>query len=146
MKIENKLKNNLNTVRASSKKLLKVNGNKSNFLEELEKVHGQQIKGRLDELLDLIDEQGDRLSKHRTFKELVRYKKMIRKFIGEATEKMYNVEENYSPIQGKIHTIVKSVDSSLEDLTKMILKDQTDQLDILAKLDEVRGMLLDLYR
>ncbi|TDX51307.1 YaaR family protein [Orenia marismortui] len=146
MKIENKLKNNLNTVRASNKKLLKVNGSKSNFLEELEKVHGQQIKGRLDELLDLIDEQGDRLSKHRTFKELVRYKKMIRKFIGEATEKMYNVEENYSPIQGKIHTIVKSVDNSLEDLTKMILKDQTDQLDILAKLDEVRGMLLDLYR
>lgn len=146
MKIENKLKSNLNTVRTPESKINKVNGNKNGFLDQLTKVHGEQITAKLDELLGMIDEQGGRLSKHRTFKELIRYKKMIKKFAKETVGKMYNVQEDYSPLQGKMHTIVKSVDKSLEDLTKMIVDDQTPQLDILGKLDEIRGMLVDLYR
>jgi len=146
MKIDNKLKSNVNTARASGSQVTKINGKKTDFLEELTKVHGVQIKGKLDELLEMIDQQGDRLNKHRTFRELIRYKKMVKQFVKETVGQMYNVQEDYSPMQGKIHTIVKSVDESLEDLTKMILDEQASQLDILGKLDEVRGMLVDLYR
>ncbi|OCL25793.1 hypothetical protein U472_15855 [Orenia metallireducens] len=146
MKIDNKLKSNVNTARASGSKMTRIDGRKTDFLEELTKMHGVQIKGKLDELLEMIDQQGDRLNKHRTFRELIRYKKMVKQFVKEAIGQMYNVQEDYSPMQGKIHTIVKSVDESLEDLTKMILDKQASQLDILGKLDEVRGMLVDLYR
>jgi hypothetical protein len=146
MKIDNKLKSNVNTARASGSKMTRIDGRKTDFLEELTKMHGVQIKGKLDELLEMIDQQGDRLNKHRTFRELIRYKKMVKQFVKEAIGQMYNVQEDYSPMQGKIHTIVKSVDESLEDLTKMVLDKQASQLDILGKLDEVRGMLVDLYR
>ncbi|PRX26443.1 hypothetical protein BX659_12033 [Orenia metallireducens] len=146
MKIDNKLKSNVNTARASGSQVRKIEGRKTDFLEELTKVHGVQIKGKLDELLEMIDQQGERLNKHRTFRELIRYKKMVKQFVKETVGQMYDVQEDYSPMQGKVHTIVKSVDKSLEDLTKMILDEQSSQLDILGKLDEVRGMLVDLYR
>ncbi|MGM0502188.1 MAG: YaaR family protein, partial [Bacillota bacterium] len=82
----------------------------------------------------------------RTFNELLKYKNMVKNFVEEAVGKMYEVKDEYSPTQGKVHNIVKSVDNSLEDLTAMIVEDQGTQLDILDKLDEVRGMLIDLYR
>ncbi|GAB6099721.1 YaaR family protein [Halanaerocella petrolearia] len=130
----------------ASKQINRVEGKNITFLEELKQAHGEQVKAKLDELLDVIGKQGQRLAEHRTFKDLVKYKKMVKKFVNEAVEKMYQVEEDYSPSQGKVQTIVKSVDASLEELTEMIVDDQSAQLEILAQLDEVRGLLIDLYR
>ncbi|AGB40081.1 hypothetical protein Halha_0060 [Halobacteroides halobius DSM 5150] len=146
MKIENKTKGNFRNSVAASKRINQVQDKNTTFLEELKQVHGEQVKAKLDDLLGMIDKQGDKLANHRTFKELIEYKKMVKKFIKEAVEKMYKLKEDYSPQQGKVRTIVKSVDSSLEDLTEMIVDEQSAQLDILAQLDEVRGLLIDLYR
>lgn len=146
MKIENKTEGKVQSKLVSQSELNKVESEKTGFLEELKQVHGEKIKAELDDLLGMIDEQGERLAKHRTFKELIKYKKMVKKFVNEAVEKMYQLKEEYSPSQGKIQTLVKSVDSSLEELTDMILDNQSAQIDILDQIDEVRGLLIDLYR
>ncbi len=146
MKVDNKSKNDLNMLITSKRKVSKSSRRESSFLEELKGAHGEKIKKQLDQLLELIDEQGERLSKKRTFKELIKYKKMIKGFVKEAVSKMYQVKEDYSPLQGKIYTVIKSVDKSLEDLTKMVVDKEEDRLNILGQLDEIRGLLIDLYR
>ncbi|WP_408955277.1 YaaR family protein [Natroniella sp. ANB-PHB2] len=147
MKIQNKLKHELNTVLSTKEnKKIKNTTVKKSFLEELKQVHGEETKARLDQLLDLIDQQGEKLAKHRTFKEFVKYKKMVSSFVEEVVGKMYQVKEDYSPIQGKVYNLVNKVDQSLEELTEMIIDDQSAQLEILDKLDEMRGLLVDLYR
>ncbi|MCK8826704.1 YaaR family protein [Natroniella acetigena] len=147
MKIQNKLKHELNTVLSMKEnKKIKSTTVKKSFLEELKQVHGEETKARLDQLLDLIDQQGEKLAQHRTFKEFVKYKKMVSSFVEEVVSKMYQVKEDYSPIQGKVYNLVNKVDQSLEELTEMIINDQSAQLEILDKLDEMRGLLVDLYR
>ncbi|GAB6138928.1 YaaR family protein [Halanaerobaculum tunisiense] len=147
MKIQNsKAKSQFNKSIGSNQQINQVKGKNITFLEELKQVHGTEAKAKLDELLGLIDKQGEKLAEHRTFKELVKYKKMVQNFVNEAVEKMYQVKEDYSPTQGKVQTIVKSVDGSLEELTNLIVDNQSAQLDILDQLDEVRGLLIDLYR
>ncbi|WP_027339741.1 YaaR family protein [Halonatronum saccharophilum] len=145
MKINNKLKGNINNVFGSNQ-INSVEKKKKAFLEELKGANKNRIIGRLDDLLDQIDQQGERLSNNRTFKELIRYKKLIQSFMEEAIDKMYNLKEDYSPMQGKIHTVVKSVDSSLEELTEVVMDKEVDRLEILEELDEIRGLLVDLYR
>ncbi|KXS45829.1 MULTISPECIES: YaaR family protein [unclassified Candidatus Frackibacter] len=150
MKIQNKLKQDLNQILSKSniKSSDSVKSKKSDFLDTLQEVHGREIKAKLDELLGLIDEQGERLSKKRTFKELVRYKKMVQKFVKEAVEKMYKVKEEYSSYGSgnhKVYTLVEKVDESLEELTRLVLDKQATQMEILDRLDEVRGMLVDIY-
>jgi hypothetical protein len=96
----------------------------------------------------LIDEQGEKLSKKRTFEELVKYKNMIQEFIKEAVEQMYKVKEEYSSYGSgnhKVYTIIEKVDENLEELTELVLSKQSTQLEILDRLDEVRGMLVDIY-
>ena len=145
MKIQNKLKRNLNIPTSKNNNLSKVTEKKDTFLEEFKRIHGEQITSKLDELLELIDEQGEKLSKHRTFDELVRYKKMIGNFVEEAVNKMYHLNEDYSTVKGKLYSLVETVDESLEELTEMVLSEQESQMEILDKLDEIRGLLVDLY-
>jgi uncharacterized protein YaaR (DUF327 family) len=146
IKVDNNTQKKVNTKVGQTKGTNKASEAEKSFLNELKQVHGEKIKAKLDELLTMIDQQGDKLAKHRTFNELLKYKNMVKNFVEEAIEKMYQVKDNYSPTQGKVQSIVKSVDSSLEELTTMIVEDQEAQLDILDQLDEVRGMLIDLYR
>ncbi|MFO7819517.1 MAG: YaaR family protein [Halanaerobacter sp.] len=146
IKVDNKPQNKVNTKVSSSEESAKSASAEKSFLNELKEVHGEKIKAKLDELLSMIDKQGDKLAEHRTFSELLKYKNMVKNFVEEAVEKMYQVKDDYSPTQGKVQSIVKSIDTSLEDITEMIVEEQEPQLDILDELDEVRGMLIDLYR
>jgi uncharacterized protein YaaR (DUF327 family) len=118
MKIKNKTDNSkVRKSITSQSQVKKVQGKEIDFLEELKQVHGEKIKAELDELLGMIDNQGERLAHHRTFRELVKYKKMVKNFVEKAVDKMYNLQEDYNPTQGKVQTLVKSIDSSLEELT-----------------------------
>ena len=42
--------------------------------------------------------------------------------------------------------MVRVVDQKLEELTRLLLARERDNLAIAARLDEIRGLLLDLYR
>lgn len=150
MKIQNDLKKNLNQIlnQSESQASESVKSNENNFLDTLQEVHDANIKEKLDKLLGQIDEQGDKLSHKRTFKELVRYKKMVQQFVKEAVGKMYNVKEEFSTYGSgnhKVYNLVEKVDESLEELTELVLNKQSTQLEILDRIDEVRGMLVDIY-
>lgn len=150
MKIQGESKKKLSQIlpKLKNKASKSIESNKSDFLDTLQEIHSQEVKAKLDELLGLIDEQGKKLSQNRTFEELVKYKKMVQKFIKEAVEKMYQTKEEYSSSGSgnhKVYTLVEKVDETLEELTELVLDKQATQLEILDRLDEVRGMLVDLY-
>ena len=41
--------------------------------------------------------------------------------------------------------MVRTVDDKLEELTRLFLRNQLSGLELVSRLDEIRGMLLDLY-
>lgn len=123
-------------------------GNQVTFGEQMFRVRGDIIKEKLENLLKDITEQGKKLSETLNIKDLKRYKDLIRGFLNEAVNKMYRLREEAGwdrRGRHKIYTVIKSVDQELENLTEMMLTEQKDKVAILAKLDEIRGMLLDIY-
>jgi len=72
----------------------------------------------------------------------------VRQFIGEAVGRMYTLQSQQGWDRSgrqKVYTIIKKVDSTLESLSEDVRQGQERQLDIMAKHDSVRGMLVDLY-
>lgn len=64
------------------------------------------------------------------------------------TEKLYRVKERLSSRatdRQKIYTILEEVDKRLNLLTEEFLAGQSNSLSLVAKMDEIRGMLVDLY-
>ncbi|MGM0471061.1 MAG: YaaR family protein [Bacillota bacterium] len=150
IKVQNDLKKDLNQIlnRSQTNSATSAKQTDPNFLDTLQAVHDSNIKERLDQLLADIDQQGQKLGHQRTFKELVRYKNMVKQFMKEAVDQMYEVKEEYSGYRSgnhKVYNLVEKVDESLEELTDLVLSEQEAQLEILDRLDEIKGMLVDIY-
>jgi len=44
----------------------------------------------------------------------------------------------------RVYGIIRLVDENLDELAKELMKDEKDNLSILGKIGEIRGLLLDI--
>lgn len=103
---------------------------------------------QLEEMLRKIDEQAGRLSRSPTFDELKEYRTLIKNFISAAVGQMYELHTSAGwdrMGRQRAYTTVRKVDRKLEEMAEKIRLGQSEQLDIVASHDAIRGMLVDLY-
>lgn len=120
----------------------------SPFKDELYSAQRKHLNEKLKFLLADIDETGQKLLKIRTVDILATYKDLIKIFLKEVLQNMYLLkEEKHFDPKGKhkVLVMVQNVNKSLEDLVKMVLDKHTDNLTLLEKIGEIKGMLIDLY-
>lgn len=103
---------------------------------------------QLNKLLVDIDSAGRRLAKSRNFSDLSKYKLLVKKFIHEAVEYGMNMKQSRSwDYNGNSRSlkIIEQVDESLVQLADEIISKEDSTIDILAKIGEVKGLLINLY-
>jgi len=108
-----------------------------------EEEHGQTLV----ELLDEVHEVGDELKSAQTLQNIKKYKSAVKAFLTYVVDRMLEVEESQSGVnvlKRKRFTQIKVIDRKLERLAADILQNQAEQLDILGKIDEINGLLVDL--
>jgi uncharacterized protein YaaR (DUF327 family) len=103
----------------------------------------------LHELLDEVHNAGDALSGRPFPPEIKAYREAVRNFVHYVVENSYDTEEQVSGttvLKRKKFTLVRVIDSKLEGMASAILRGQLSQLKILEKLDEIKGLLVDLIQ
>ena len=83
-----------------------------------------------------------------TYNELKSYRTLIKNFVGEAVNRMYQLHSQAGwdrMGRQKVYTTVRKIDRKLEEMAEKIRLGQSEQLDIIASHDAIRGMLVDLY-
>ncbi|MHB9093746.1 MAG: YaaR family protein [Eubacteriales bacterium] len=118
------------------------------FGDQLYKVQRDMVQQKLESLFADIEKQGRSLGESLNLKDLKKYKDLIQKFLDYAVNKMYHLKEQPGwdrKGRYKIYTTIETVNKELEDLTGMLMSDQKDQISILAKVDEIRGLLVDIF-
>ena len=99
------------------------------------------------ELLDEIHQAGERLVEEPTPQQAKAYRDVVRRFLRGVVPGAYDVEEHQSGgniLKRKRFTLVRQIDQKLGRLVAGVLQTQGRQLDILARLEEIDGMLVDL--
>ena len=125
-----------------------VSGTDTSFSAELTDQRGNMTREELEALLKKIDEQGAKLTKTPTYEELRAYRSLVQEFVNEAVANMYELHTSAGwdrMGRQKVYTTVRSIDEELEKMAEHIRLGQSDQLDIVASQDAIRGMLVDLY-
>jgi uncharacterized protein YaaR (DUF327 family) len=133
---------------------------KTFFSELLEKSGGElgplkelaPSEEALTELMDEVHNTGSDLIDRPFHDEIIRYKQAVRNFIHYVVENGYTVEKTKSLVQNpqvrrretKIHVQIRVIDHKLEELAAAILSGQVTQLERLSKIDEIKGLLVDL--
>lgn len=113
------------------------------FAAQLLGAKHQAHEGALASLMAEIDEAGRQLVRHPIRAELARYRALVGRFMREATGKMATAERR-ADRRNRIFVLVQVVDKKLEELTELLVEGQADALALLAKLQEIQGLLVDL--
>ncbi|MBO4846199.1 MAG: YaaR family protein [Lachnospiraceae bacterium] len=122
-----------------------VNGDfKFTLMSHIEEAGLQE---RLTSMMEEITMQGDKLSKHRDIRDMKRYRSLIKDFMNEIVSRSHEFSrENFLDRRGRhrVYGIIRLVDENLDELAKELMKDEQDNLAILGKIGEIRGLLLDI--
>lgn len=117
------------------------------FETQLKRLDNENYEQRLASVLEQINKQGEKLAKFVDIKELKRYKKLISEFLYDAVNNSHKFsKENMLDRRGRHRTyaIITKVNEHVAELTQEVLKDEKDNIKILQKLDDIRGLLLDI--
>ena len=97
-------------------------------------------------MIDDIKKRGSKLITTKTYVDVIMYKKMIKEYLESILKFMYETKKDISFWQTQYFITVDTVDSKLEELTKSLLSDEEGNINIASTIDEIQGMIVDIYR
>lgn len=112
------------------------------FNSQMEKRSEQQLK----EMFDNIKKKGNRLVVTKCYSDVKAYKKMIKEYLESVLSYMYSVKKDISFWQTQYFITVDTIDEKLEELTQKLLSDQKENLGVAATIDDISGLLVDIYK
>jgi uncharacterized protein len=116
--------------------------------ERIGRVSDAALRAEMSFLISEIEEKGKRLYASKGKKEFEEYKAAVKKFMNKIVNGAFKMEEKHgNKRDGKfvVYLTVQKVDEALENLGQLLLAGQQDSMRMLSSLDEIRGMLLDMY-
>lgn len=107
-----------------------------------------ELQTKLASLMQAITEEGEKLAKRRDVKDMKHYRGLVKEFLNEIVTHSHSFSrENYLDRRGRhrVYGIIRLVDENLDQLAQELMKDEKDNLAILNKIGEIRGLLLDIF-
>lgn len=114
----------------------------------ISKIDEEGLKERLNLLFQDITMQGKKISKHTDVKDMKRYRTLIKDFLNEVVNRSHKFSrENFLDRRGRhrVYGIIRLIDKNLDELAAELIKEEKDNITILQKVDEIRGLLLDIF-
>ena len=111
-------------------------------------IEEAELQSRLTSLMEEITMQGDRIAKRKDIRDMRKYRGLIKEFMNEVVSRSHSFSrENFLDRRGRhrVYGIIRLVDENLDQLAQELMKDEKDNLAILNKIGEIRGLLLDIF-
>ena len=110
-------------------------------------IEEKDLQQKLRTMMEDINEQGEKIARHMDIKDMRRYRELVKGFLNEVVSRSHEFSrENFLDRRGRhrVYGIVKLVDKTLDDLAGELVKDEKDHIAIVSRIDDIRGLLLDV--
>jgi uncharacterized protein YaaR (DUF327 family) len=118
------------------------------FSDTLKQHHEQATMQELNRIMEQIQLQADRLSKSMTVRELRQYKLLVKKFLEETARQGIAIKDTKGwdrRGRGKRYKLLEEIDAQLTALADELLENEQGRIDLLQKIGEIRGMLINYF-
>ncbi|MBO8125636.1 MAG: YaaR family protein [Firmicutes bacterium] len=117
------------------------------FAENLHNAHLERAKQDLELLIPQLDEAAHALIESRTLRNLQRYRELVKNFLDKVIRESHQVKEisGFSGGRHKVMVVVEKVNEALEKLGQEVINNHAGSVHLLEIVDEIRGLLLDMY-
>ncbi len=123
-----------------------VTGNKDNFLKEMESNLFNKSRKNLKDLLSSIRKKGDDIIITKSHSDVLEYKNLVKQYLKKVMEDMYELNKFSDTFSSRYYLIVETIDGRLKELTDKVLSGEKDNIDILNTIDEIQGLIVDVYK
>lgn len=116
------------------------------FAESVTAARKNILDGELRQMLDQTRKLGDVFLRLPDEPKLEKYKQAVREYLGRASKEMFSLKQETGDAQEgrqKVYQLVETVNKDVDTLTRETLQ-KDKALTLLASLDEIRGLVLDL--
>ena len=110
-------------------------------------IEEKDLKEKLGNMMEQITEQGEKIAKHMDIKDMRKYRELVKGFLNEVVNRSHKFSrENFLDRRGRhrVYGIVKLVDKNLDELAGELVKEEKNHLEIVGRIDDIRGLLLDI--
>ncbi len=114
----------------------------------MSQVSDADLQAHLSSLMEEITMQGERISKKKDIRDMRKYRSLIKEFMNEIISRSHSFSrENFLDRRGRhrVYGIIRLVDENLDELARELVKDEKDNLTILQKIGDIRGLILDIF-
>ena len=110
-------------------------------------IEEKDLQEKLGNMMQEITEQGEKIAKHMDIKDMRKYRELVKGFLNEVVNRSHKFSrENFLDRRGRhrVYGIVKLVDKNLDELAGELVKEEKNNLEIVGRIDDIRGLLLDI--
>jgi uncharacterized protein len=132
--------------KAPVKQDTKVISEKRDFSQSFNQARERKSEEQLKEMIENIHKKGNRLVITNTYGDVIAYKKLIKEYLESILKFMYDTKKDISFWQTQYFITIDTIDQKLEDLTKSLLNGEGENLNIASSIDEIQGLIVDIYR
>ncbi|MGE5628613.1 MAG: YaaR family protein [Solirubrobacterales bacterium] len=119
---------------------------KKDFSQSFNSQREKKSEEELKEMFDNIKKKGNRLVVTKCYSDVFAYKKLIKDYLESIYKYMFKVRKDISFWQTQYFITVENVDQRLAELAEMLIQDQKENLNIAGTIDEITGLLMDIYK
>lgn len=117
------------------------------FREHMGRQLKEEFRKHISELFDELTALADTIANRIDISLFERYRGRLKELLAEAIKNAYIYSSEYiTDINGRqrVYATINIIDGKLDDLTKDILRENSDRLDYLSRVDEIRGLIMDM--
>lgn len=124
----------------------KIVSEKRDFSQSFNQARDRKSEEQLKKIIEDIQKKGNRLVISKTYGDVLAYKKLIKEYLESILKFMYDTKKDISFWQTQYFITVETIDEKLEELTESLIKGEMDNLNIASSIDEIQGLIVDIYR
>jgi len=116
----------------------------ADFASALDEAEAEALEADLENFVEAIRQQGEKLKQHQNRAEFLRYKAMVSRFLKRIISVSMKISKTRRRNTEYISTRI--VDEKLFQLGQYLLLEESETLELAARIDEIKGLVYDSVR
>jgi uncharacterized protein len=120
----------------------------SSFQRQMSDLSQSEYREYIEGLKNSIFAQGETVKDNADISAFVIYRKLLSQLMNEVASNAYVSSRTGafdSRGRHKVFTIIRSVNKKLDEMAREILSEQDDNIRLLQMVDDIRGLLVDMF-
>lgn len=113
----------------------------------LSQIGENDLQEKLTQMVQDITKQGQKIAQHMDIRDMKIYRSMISNFLSEVVAHSHQFSrENFLDRRGRhrVYGIIRQVNDKLDELARELINSEKNQVNILSRIGEIEGLVLDI--